>query len=439
MSTPSNPRIVLHTPEPNSGAAKYVAQLAVALKRGGLPVALFCPENFVYADQLRTEGIELLTAPSRDVSDAGLLQRLARNLRYLIEALSRHHRSVRRRDIVHFQFPLRFPFGALFYLSSHLKGAATVLTAHDPMPHRWRAPRGFEWLERAWLGMEYRSCRAVIAHNRNGCAVLTGQFGLQPNRVFLIPHGPDTAAPAPAPYPPFNQLRLHAFGSIRENKGLHLAIEAVQQLIRERSMPLRLTIAGSLETVAESAYWHRCKQSIALTPHAFEVIEGFIPDEQIAPLMARHHAMILPYAAFHSESGVAALALSHARPIIATAAGGLGELLEASKAGIPILNPEKDAVIAAIASAFALGAERLEAMGTAGKRYLEGSRSWDRIAVMTAEVYRQASRPSEKLNRISIAEAATEPSAPRYAFEPARPEAAKRIDSSPGSRSPMCK
>ena len=96
-------------------------------------------------------------------------------------------------------------------------------------------------------------------------------------------------------------------------------------------------------------------------------------------------------------------ALSHGRTILATASGGLGELMADSASGIPILKPDKDAVVAAIADAFACGARGLKEMGAAGKRYMENARSWERVAQMTAEVYRRlpAPRPRESVVHFS--------------------------------------
>ncbi len=414
-------RIVISTAEPQSGAAKYVAQLAIALRQRGMPVALFCPANFDYADQVREAGIEIVPAPERDVSEAVWCSRLTRNLGFFVRALGSQHRSLRRGDIVHFQFPVRTPLAAFFYASARIRGAAVVLTAHDPLPHRWRLARVLRRLECAMMGLEYRLCRAVIAHNCKGCEVLREGFGLSRERVFLVPHGPDTNAPAASPFPAMTEFRLLAFGSIRANKGLHLAIEAVQKLRCIRSFPVRLTIAGSLATMAENAYWQQCKRGIERDPAGFEILEGFVPDDQVAALMARHHAVILPYEEFYSESGVATLSLSHARPILATASGGLGELMETTGSGVPIQSPKSDAVAAAIAKAFALGARRLEEMGAAGKRYVESARSWERVAEMTAEVYRQLQDSMQMEPHILLQMPEPETSAAHDIFEPIQP------------------
>lgn len=280
-------------------------------------------------------------------------------------------------------------------------------------------------------GVEYELCHTVIAHNRKGCEVLREGFGLSPGRVFLVPHGMDTNASAWSSFPAMTEFRLLAFGSIRANKGLHLAIEAVQKLRRSRSIPVRLTIAGSLATMAESAYWQQCKRRIERDPAGFEIVEGFIPDDQVAALMARHHAVILPYTEFYSESGVAALSLSYGRPIVATDSGGLGELMDATGSAIPILAPNSDAVATAISRAFTLGARRLEEMGAAGMRYMENARSWERVAEMTIGVYRHLQVPRRRESSIFPRTPEPESSAVRDFFDPIPPLGEPRDVSAP--------
>jgi glycosyltransferase involved in cell wall biosynthesis len=290
--------------------------------------------------------------------------------------------------VVHFASTLRPPFSFAFFLPVALRGAASIVTVHDPLPHGWLLPQSLRWLERPIFQLPYRLANRLIVHNETGKEVLMRQVGRDPDSISVIPHGPyPEAAEGRQPYPRFDCLRLLAFGSIRADKGLHLAIRAVQASSSGSSVPLRLTIAGALHTAAEEPYWQTCKRLIAEKPDGIEVIERRIPDEEVAPLLARHHAMILPYTDFFSESGVANLALSHRRPIIATAFGGLRELIEKGNCGIPIADPSVEALSQALITATNLGPERLEAMGCAGNHYIRMTRSWNLVARQTIELY----------------------------------------------------
>jgi len=383
----ADPRVIMHTPEPRDGAAKYVAQLVVALAQASVPVVLFCPANFEYSGMVRAAGVEIVPAPQRDVSPAGLARRLTRNFTFMARAAMTQFRAVKRGDIVHFQNPLHLPLGFVFYGLVLLRGGSIVLTAHDPMPHRWRLPRILRWLERGMLQLQYRICAAIVVHNQRGSEVLLQDFGQRPGRVFIVPHGPDSQASPVATYPEFDSLRLLAFGAIRQNKGFDLAIDAIEKLAGKTSVPVYLTIAGRLANPAEEPYWLECKERISRNTAFIEVIERFIDNDEITPLMSRHHAIVLPYRDFFSESGVAAQALSHGRPLLATSAGGLRELMEQGACGVVIEAPTPDAVAAAISTAIDLGPGRLQEMGLSGAMFLQSNRSWDSIALQTKRIY----------------------------------------------------
>jgi glycosyltransferase involved in cell wall biosynthesis len=380
------PRVVMHTSD-GSGFGHYVSALVIALANAHVPVVLFCPANSWDQQEVQAAGIEVVHAASRKDSPAGLMQRLLRNFRFLIRSALVQFRRSRRSDIVHFQGMLHLPLGFVFLFLAKLRGCSTVLTAHDPMPHRWRLPSGLRRLESGMLKLAYRLVDCVVVHNRFGKNVLVTEFSVPEGRIAIVPHGADGRLEDRAsPYPAFECLRLLAFGDIRENKGLHLAIRAVQMAASGFQVPVRLTIAGRAHE-AEVGYWEECKRLIAVQPEGIEVIDRRIREDELERLLARHHAVLLPYTVFFSESGVATLALSHCRPLLATAGGGLGELIEQGGCGIPIAAATPDSVARAIEMAIALGPKRLQKMGIEGNRFLRRMRSWDVVAHRTLEVY----------------------------------------------------
>ena len=381
-------RVIVYTPEPKHGLALYVSEVVVALATCGVPIVLFCPANFEYEAKVREAGADVVHAGGRDVSMAGLSERLLRNLKFVALSALVQFRLVRRGDVVHFQSMLHLPLGFVFVLLAIARGGSIVLTAHDPLPHRWRFPRRLRWIERKMLELCYRLSDRIIVHNTQGKEVLLREFHQQERRIAVIPHGPySEPADEDSGYPRFDCLRLLAFGSIRENKGLHLTIEAIQKAGFASRIPVRLTIAGQVQNAAEEQYWRTCKQLIAAQPDGIEVIESHIADDAVGPLLARHHAVVLPYTEFFSESGVAALALSHRRPILATAAGGLSELIERGACGIAIESASAEAVAQAVLKAIQFGPERLRQMGVTGSEFIRRERSWDFIALQTAGVY----------------------------------------------------
>jgi glycosyltransferase involved in cell wall biosynthesis len=381
-------KVIISTPEPKDGVARYAAELAAAVAQAGIETVLFCPANFEFTKLAQAGGATIAFGPERDVCAAGLVWRIVRNVIFLARAAAVQLRIVGRGDVLHFQNPLHFPLGFVFYALARMKGGSIVLTAHDPLPHQWRLPGVLVRVERTMLGWAYRLADAVVVHNVAGERILTGAFGIRPERVRIIPHGPDSTAGAISSFPDSAALRLLAFGAIRRNKGLLSAIAAVQSLRGKLSIPVTLTICGQPNTAAEVSYWAECQRLIALAPEGIEVQLGFVPEAEVPALLARHHALVLPYDDFHSESGVAALALSHRRPVLATGAGGLGELLAAFDCGLLIAAPTQSAVEDAIRAAADAGHGELEQMGLRGERGLHTARSWESIGQRTTEFYR---------------------------------------------------
>ncbi len=75
-------RVVVYTPEPASGAARYVFELVKSLAGTGASVLLFCPSNFAYAADLAESGVSVSYSATRGTEPGSLLTRITRNLRF---------------------------------------------------------------------------------------------------------------------------------------------------------------------------------------------------------------------------------------------------------------------------------------------------------------------------------------------------------------------
>jgi glycosyltransferase involved in cell wall biosynthesis len=378
--------IVVHTSEPSSGAARYVTELVTGLAANNTRVTLFCPPAFDYLSEVRGCGANVAFSVHRRIGTGGVAVRVTGNVRFLIGTALRQLRATHRGDIVHVQFPLYFPAGLIFFLLARLRGCSIIFTAHDPIPHKWLLPGRLRWLEWNTLRCAYALSDRLIVHNETGRRALTEKFRQDPGKIAVIPHGPLSASRSPSPAPNGN-LRVLVFGGIRENKGVHLAIQAVQLLNSSGPHRLHLTIAGEVANAREQSYWDSCTELISRNPAGIRVINRYIEDGETGPLLSQHHAVLLPYSDFLSESGVAALALANARPIIATRAGGFGSILAESPCGIAIEKAAVGAVAEALARAIEAGPESLREMGEAGAAFMESSRSWKEIGRRTIALY----------------------------------------------------
>ncbi len=381
-------RIILHTPEPRSAAARYVWELVTALTLEGAKIHVVCPENFQFlGDFAGNPNIVLHLTCARSTSNRrNLLTRIVDNLRFLASSWAGLVKNGRRGDVVHFQFVLHFPFGALFFLTAKLRGCKIVFTVHDPLPHKWLLPEFLRWLERGALAWAYRASQTLIVHSEPGKRALIEHFGQKSHKISVIAHGPYDLGSGPLPMPDSDCLELLMFGSLRQNKGLHLAIAAVQ-LLHEEGLAVRLTIAGDVPNAHEQDHWDDCVRLIARNPEPVRVFQEFVPDDKLPQLFGACHAVLLPYTQFYSDSGVASMALANGRPIIATQSGGLGVLMESANLAVTIKEPSVAAVAAAIREALKLTVAGLALRGMSGAEYVNVWSGWDRIAAQTCAVY----------------------------------------------------
>lgn len=381
-------RIFLHTPEPRSSAALYLDELARALTRIGIALHVICPANHQALKSFKANSrIRVHPTANRVTRTAdGLLKKFWTNLLFLFSSCFTLFRSAQRGDLVHFQYVLHFPFGALFFLCARLRGCLIVLTAHDPLPHKWLFPAPLHVFEKWTLSWSYRCSDVLLVHSEAGRRTLTAHFPDVVDKIRVIAHGPyELNVPISAP-PKSGCLEVILFGALRENKGAHLAITAVQQLYRE-DVPVRLTIAGGVLNRKEQEYWNRCRQMVANCPEPIRLIEQFIPNENLFELFASCHCFLLPYTNFSSDSGVAFLALANGRPIISTRSGGLGDLIESSGGGLAIEEPTATAVGAALREALDLGFDHLDQLGRAGRMWVLEECGWPTVAAQTRRIY----------------------------------------------------
>lgn len=381
-------RLIWHTPEPFSAAARYPLETITALTREGVAVHLVCPANYQFREELgRNPLVTLhLTQPRSVDTTRGLAGKLWTNIVFLRSSVYRLVRACRRNAIVHFQYVLHPPFCALFFAAARLRGCTILFTVHDPAPHKWLFPRRLRWIERESLRWVYKVSHELLVHSEPGKRTLMKQFGISADKITVIPHGPYELGAGRIPMPDSPQLELLMFGSIRENKGVYLAIEAVQKLYRQGAA-VRLTIAGEVVNGREAPYWERCRRLIAQEPAPIRVRKEFVPDERLPDLFAECHCLLLPYTTFSSDSGVAFMGLANGRSIISTRAGGLGPLLDAAELGIAIEEATSDGVAAAIQKASSLGVAELARLGSAGADYVNIECGWPRVAQVTRQVY----------------------------------------------------
>jgi glycosyltransferase involved in cell wall biosynthesis len=205
-------------------------------------------------------------------------------------------------------------------------------------------------------------------------------------RTEVIPFGAavDAAPSLPPPRPAGSRPELLFMGRLVERKGVHLLLEALSLLARE-SRPLLHVVGDG----PERARLQGLAGELRLVDDV--VFHGFVSSEEKAERLAGCDAFVLP-AVIDSKGdteglGVVLLeAMTYGKPVIASAAGGIVDIVRDGRNGF--LVPPGDA--SALAGAIRACVEkpgRARELGAQGRIDVEQGFSWDVIADRLAALY----------------------------------------------------
>ena len=268
----------------------------------------------------------------------------------------------------------------LFLYAMLKKSLARVWTMHDPILHsgedKWQTRLAYK---------SYRYLKAhFILHNQQQLPLFISLYGLNPECVHFVTFGPQEV---------FRQFKsgqevVHQpntvlfWGRISPYKGVEYLIEA-GKIARKKIPDLKVIIAGQPNYPFDT--------SLVAKDSTFEHIDGYVPNPQLVKLIEESALVVCPYTDA-TQSGVLMTAYAFNKPVLATAVGGIPEVLEEGVTG-RLVPPKNAEALAGSMVEMLQQPERLETMSQNIKKLNESSRfSWDSIARETLEVYKQASQ-----------------------------------------------
>jgi len=284
----------------------------------------------------------------------------------------------------HFWFNLALPLLARYPL---------VLTIHDPRHHL--GDRGSNKTPQTILDFGFRCADQVVVHGHQLKQVVVHRLRIPNEIVHVIPQvgvWHDAAG---------NQIQeddhlILFFGRIWEYKGLDYLIRA-EPLITDQVPDARIIIAGRGEDF--SRY-----RDMMVHPEHFIVHNEYVSEDKRAELFRQASIVALPYIDA-SQSAVIPLAYAFAKPVVATAVGGLPEMVDHGSTGY-IVPPRDEGALAGAIVSLLTDKQLRRQMGANGKRKVDTECSPNVVAQQTLAVYRCA------INGIRMSADGREPDSP---------------------------
>ncbi|MER3523954.1 MAG: glycosyl transferase family 1 [Ignavibacteria bacterium] len=137
------------------------------------------------------------------------------------------------------------------------------------------------------------------------------------------------------------------FGYVRPYKGLSVMLEAMKRLPPD--MDVKLLVVGEFYDDKEKYL----KQIDALgLQHRVSVVSDYVPNDTVGLYFSAADVVMLPYRSA-TQSGIAQIAYNFDKPVIATAVGGLAEVVRDGVTGFVVPPNDPDALARAVVRYFA--------------------------------------------------------------------------------------
>lgn len=257
-----------------------------------------------------------------------------------------------------------------------------IYIVHDPSPHAWGHAGWRRALHRFAIRTTYGLSQALVTLSPAGRIALRDEWGIDPAKVSVIPHGIFDNGERQAPT---RNRTFLIFGMLRSNKNILPSIEAFAELLHTYP-DARLVIAGA-PYGAEPEYWQQCEQRLSRLGESVHTEIGFVPEERLEQLFDSCDAVLLPYDNFNSQSGVAVLSALAMRPVLGTAVGGLKDLFELGMSGVQITEPpSREAILRAMKRYCDTPPERWAVQLRQARTELLSALDWQRIGVRFADL-----------------------------------------------------
>lgn len=387
--------IVLVEFSPSGGLFQFAVQMGNALAAAGHRVVLLTgPEPELDSTQ---QGFEIRPVlPTWHPTDSVVRSSAFRLMRRAVRAgqlvlswlvLTWHLLRIRPRAVLwsHWRFTIEPLF--VVFISTVLRGSLLGIIAHEPLPRSdakdTSTPKSGRLLTGSFKAAWRRMDVAFVLGPQTRDVVL--QHWQPPGEVVVIPHGDERALTSDV-----HQCTAVAdtdpivlfFGTWTKYKGIDVLLDAFD-LVRSECPDARLVLAGGVGADIDLPHLLARAEEIGNV----DARPGYVAVQNIPEIVGSARMVVTPYIRA-SQSGVAHLAYTFGRPVIATDVGDLSEVVRDKETGL-LVESENPQQLASAILALLDDAQLAEELGTAGQK-------------LTADAWMvAAARVLETLDRVS--------------------------------------
>ncbi len=287
------------------------------------------------------------------------------------------------------------------HLAKLLDGVPHVVTSHSLEPQRpWKAEqlgggyRVSSWAERT----AYEAADAVIAVSAGSRDdVLAAYPALDPGRVHVVHNGIDADFYRPVSTTEVmdrlgvdpDRPSVVFVGRITRQKGVPHLLRAARAFDRRAQLVL---LAGAADTPELAAEIEEAVAVLRAERDAVVWVSEMLPREDVREVLS--HATVFVCPSIYEPLGIVNLeAMACATAVVASAVGGIPEVVEDGVTGTLVAYDENDpagfeAGLAEAVNALVDDPARAAAMGAAGRERAVNQFGWDTAARRTVEIYR---------------------------------------------------
>jgi glycosyltransferase involved in cell wall biosynthesis len=380
-------RVALVEFAPSGGLYQFSLQLGEALARAGDDVELLTgpsPELISRQPGCRVRSILPTWHPAAGAGAPDWWRRMRRVVRaaqYTTAWAVLLAELVRTRPDVVIWSAWRFPVDGwgVQFVRRALPNTVLGMIAHEPrpvveQPGQVGLYKTSSVTNRALAGA-YRDIDVVFVLGNSAKEALSDTWSVTAP-VHIVPHGDEgILASGEMPSVATTGPVALSFGAVTAYKGIDTLCEA-WPLVRARVPDAELVIAGALSADMDEGL---LRSQIARLD-GVRLHLGYVPVPAVASYFARARCVVLPYKR-SSQSGVAHLAHTMGRPVVATNVGDIPDVVVDAVSGLLVAPDDPDAFAAAMVRLLT-DPQLALTLGEAGARALADRSSWDDVATM---------------------------------------------------------